>query len=121
VSVEPYRKGLAYNERIAASDRQAEQGWSDAVSREPDGALVVSMKDTSGAPLRGLRISGVIGRGASARTDAALDFTDIGDGRYRATPPRLAPGTWVVTVEARRQGEQSEPDYRARRRLWLER
>jgi nitrogen fixation protein FixH len=29
VANEPYRKGLAYNERILADERQAQLGWSE--------------------------------------------------------------------------------------------
>ncbi|MFX8903205.1 FixH family protein, partial [Acinetobacter baumannii] len=32
VANEPYRKGLHYNERIAADERQAQLHWSDGVS-----------------------------------------------------------------------------------------
>ena len=35
VSNEPYRKGLHYNERIAADERQSALGWTDDVDDRP--------------------------------------------------------------------------------------
>ena len=35
VANEPYRKGLAYNERIAADERQARLGWTETLRGRP--------------------------------------------------------------------------------------
>ena len=35
VANEPYRKGLHYNERIAADERQARLGWTDDAAGRP--------------------------------------------------------------------------------------
>jgi nitrogen fixation protein FixH len=55
VSVEPYRKGLAYNDRIADGERQTAMGWSDTASLYPTGHVVVRMTAKDGTPLIGLR------------------------------------------------------------------
>ncbi len=47
-----YRKGLAYNQRIAESAAQEQLGWSEKVAFDPvSGALVVTLLDRDGKAL----------------------------------------------------------------------
>ena len=41
VANEPYRKGLHYNERIEADERQARLGWSDSIEIGRDGRVTL--------------------------------------------------------------------------------
>ncbi len=118
VSVEPYRKGLAYNQRIADGERQDALGWHDHASLERSGLVAVQMAASDGTPLVGLQLTAVLGRPATARGDMPLTFTEAAPGDYRAVVGPLAAGTWMITLEAYRDADHTAP-YRAKRRLWL--
>lgn len=115
VAVEPYRKGLAYNDRIALSDAQIALGWHDTIAVDRSGVVVVTIAASNGEPVSQLRLTGRIGRAATETQDVRLTFSETASGQYRASTAELAPGSWVVEINA----ERGEADYRARRRLWL--
>lgn len=119
VSAEPYRKGLAYNERIAAGERQAALGWQEDVIVERGGLVRVIIRDADGNPVPYLKLAGTIGRPSTIRFDRRLALTERAPGRYEAEAGVLDAGAWLVGVEARRTADDGEPTYRARRRLWL--
>lgn len=118
VAVEPYRKGLAYNDRIAAGERQAAIGWRETASLDASGRVAVRMTAKDGAPITGLRLTAVLGRAVTERGDVPLTFTETAPGDYVAMVGPLAAGTWLITFEA---SDRTDPAilYRAKRRLWL--
>jgi nitrogen fixation protein FixH len=118
VANEPYRKGLAYNERILADERQARLGWSERLEVGRDGHLQLVLAEQDGSPVRGLRIEGVLGRAATNRYDVNLAFVETAPGQYEAQGPELPAGSWLISLEAR-PVEGAQPSYRLRRRLWL--
>lgn len=118
VANEPYRKGLAYNERILADERQARLGWSERLELGRDGHLRLGLAEQDRRPVRGLRVQGVLGRAATSRHDIDLAFVEMAPGQYEAQGPELAPGSWLIALEAR-TAEGAQPTYRLRRRLWL--
>ena len=119
VSVEPYRKGLAYNDRIAAGERQVELGWTDIASLDASGRVAVRMAAKDGAPVTGLLLTAVFGRAVTARGDIALTFAEVAPGNYMAMIGPLEAGTWMLTLEATPGGTDQAILYRAKRRLWL--
>lgn len=119
VAIEPYRKGLAYNERIAAGERQAALGWTETVTIRRDGTVTASIVSSNGAAVGGLVVNGRIGRPSTASHDQPLIFTERSPGQYIATASPIADGAWLVTAEARVAGSAADPVYRTRRRLWL--
>ena len=119
VAVEPYRRGLAYNQRIAADERQSARGWRDAITASPDGAITVYLVGPDDQPIRGVRVTGTIGRPATAAHDRALTLVAQASGLHTGTTGVLQPGAWIVTIEAHAAPTDAEPIYRARRRLWL--
>jgi nitrogen fixation protein FixH len=121
VSREPYRKGLHYNERIAAGERQAKLGWTDAVALSRDGRVVVAMRSGDGRPVTGLRIETTVGRPSTDRQDIRLGLSEVAPGRYEGATVPLAAGSWLLALEVRTDKSAADPVYRARRRLWLER
>jgi nitrogen fixation protein FixH len=118
VAVEPYRKGLAYNERIAADERQSDLGWRSEIALLPAGRIEVQLADRDGRPLehRDVRVS--VGRPATGQFDRTLQLTEAAPGRYVANTEAFGTGTWVAGLDARNQPDD-DPVYRARRRLWL--
>jgi len=122
VAQEPYRKGLAYNDRIAADERQSKLGWTIALDASMAGQVVVSFTDTDARPVTGLVVAGRIGRPASSAGERGLAFVEIEPGRYIADTGPLDAGTWQADVDAKRASGASasdDPVFRARRRLWL--
>jgi nitrogen fixation protein FixH len=125
VAHEPYRKGLAYNQRIAADERQEGLAWTPVVEIERRGAIAVTLSDAEGRPVTGLRLDGTIGRPATMRQDISVRLEERSPGRYVAHMAALEPGAWIVGIEARLEGAGlasagDAPIYRLRRRLWLD-
>jgi nitrogen fixation protein FixH len=117
VAHEPYRKGLAYNDRIGADERQALLGWSDRLEVMRDGLIVLTLTEAD-RPVGGLKIVGTLGRPATNRHDLKLVFAETAAGRYEAQANGISPGSWLVTLEMRKQID-AEPTYRSRKRLWI--
>jgi nitrogen fixation protein FixH len=120
VANEPYRKGLAYNDRIAADERQARLGWTETLEVGRDGHVTLALAERDRRGVRGLKVEGVLGRPATNRHDVKLVFAETAPGRYEAKTAGVAEGSWLIALEARTQSG-AEPIYRSRRRLWLER
>jgi nitrogen fixation protein FixH len=118
VANEPYRMGLAYNERIGAAARQAQLGWSERLDFGRDGHALFVLAERDGRPVRGLRVEGVLGRPASNAHDVKLAFVETAPGEYAAQTAQVPAGSWLIALEARAR-EGAEPIYRLRRRLWL--
>jgi len=119
VAVEPYRKGLAYNDRVAAAERQAGLGWQETVAVTGDGKLSVSISSREGAPVTGLIVTALIWRPTVATHDRPLVLQEDTPGRYVGAAGALPEGNWIVAVEARTAKTGMEPTFRARRRLWV--
>src|SRR5688572_466712 len=121
VAQEPYRKGLHYNDRIAAAERQEALGWTSDVRLAPEnGALTLALTSASGLPVSGLKISGAIGRPSTAQHDTKLALFETAPGRYAAEVGAREPGDWLLTLEAARVSDAGRDIvYRLRRRLWL--
>jgi nitrogen fixation protein FixH len=119
VANEPYRKGLNYNERIAADERQAGLGWSDAVEIGRDGRVALQVSNRDGRPVTGLKIEAVLGRPSTNRHDVRLTLGEAAPGRYEAQTAPLGEGSWLIAAEARVDARAEDPVYRTRRRVWL--
>lgn len=119
VSNEPYRKGLHYNDRIQADERQAQLGWTETVDVARDGHVVVTLRDRDGQPVSRARLEAQLGRPSTSRQDIKLTLSESSTGRYEAQAGALGEGNWTIAVDARTADGGDEPTFRARRRLWL--
>jgi nitrogen fixation protein FixH len=118
-TTDAYRKGLAYNSRIAKGEAQARLGWRDKVAYVALAQRVrVDLTDSAGASVPGLALTGEIGRPATDRFDRQLAFTQTGPVTYEADAAGLEPGWWMVEIAARKQGG-AEPLYEGRTRIWI--
>jgi nitrogen fixation protein FixH len=117
VANEPYRKGLHYNERISAEERQAQLGWTEKLDVTQDGGIALLLTDNAGQPITGLKVETVLGRPATNREDIRVALNEVAPGRYTAQVAPLGAGSWLVALEAR--ADAGEPVYRLRRRLWF--
>ena len=119
VANEPYRKGLHYNDRISAGERQIRLGWTDTVAATRDGRVVVTLAAGNGEPVRGVHMSAQLGRPSTNRHDIRLELREATPGRYEAKAGPLDEGNWIIALEGRSDANTADPDYRTRRRLWL--
>lgn len=119
VSNEPYRKGLAYNERIEADKIQQALGWETNIALSSTGdALDIMINDRNGNPIGGLGLEGSIGRPATAAMDVVLDVKETAPGHYQAKFPTLMAGAWQIDLAAKeltRNGDKIV--WRARKRV----
>jgi nitrogen fixation protein FixH len=114
-----YKKGLAYNHRIARDAEQARAGWKDTVEIGGETPhLRITLTDHGGAAVAGKRLVAKFGRPATDRFDMTLDLAETGAGVYEAAVPVVAEGSWIVDVSAY-DGATEEPAYEARRRVWI--
>jgi len=114
-----YRKGLAYNARIAVAQAQAKRGWHDRLDYVPGTErLRLSLVDRDGAGVSGLAVSAQLGRPATDQFDRTIALSQTGPGVYEAQVPSIEAGWWRVQITAQRQTE-GEVLYQARRRLWI--
>ena len=118
VASEPYRKGLAYNDRIAASERQTSRGWHDTLDVTRDGRISLIVRDQSGVAVSGLKVTATLARPSTAGHDHTAILNEQYDGRYAADIAQREAGNWIATIEAR-ESSSTEPVFRSRRRLWL--
>jgi len=119
VANEPYRKGLAYNDRIAAGERQVKLGWNGTLDAERNGKVSLALVDRDGRAVTGQVVTVTIGRPVTGKDDKTVSLTEIAPGQYMAAGPDLAPGAWIISAEVADHANASNPSYRLRRRVWL--
>ena len=116
---DPYRKGMHYNDTIAAAARQAEQGWrTELIYNSKTGRLTLSLWDKEGQPVAGLHNSAILSRPATDREDHAVKFSETQAGMY-AAELRLAPGQWVVQLQSEELSRAGDPAYRLKQRILI--
>ena len=118
VSEEPYRKGLGYNQRIAADDRQTALRWQVDLDVKATGAVKLALVDASGKPIVNKRVSLQVGRPSTRSFDRTIALTETTPGTYAGTSQVFSSGNWVADAEVE-DSQNQEPSYRIRRRLWL--
>ncbi len=117
-----YRKGLAYNERVAAAEAQAKLGWRNKLDYLPERRRIrVSLTDAAGEAVSGLALMAQVQRPATNRFDREIALEQTGPGIYEADVAVLDAGWWTVNLTARKgAADQNEAAlYESRRRLWI--
>lgn len=118
-TADAYRKGVAYNASLEEARQLDKLGWQGTLKATSDRIEFV-LKNADGQPVRGVRVEGRVGRPATDTFDQSVAFEDDGSGLYRSEPLQLAPGNWIVAVEAHDPVDAgSSPRYRLKDRLWL--
>jgi nitrogen fixation protein FixH len=113
-----YRKGLAYNDRIAEERAQADLGWTNEARIEKD-ELRVFIRDKDQKGVGNLQITAVLGRPATNTNDRTLKLTEVAAGEYMATIGALEAGNWVAAMEAREAlSGNDRVVYQSKVRLW---
>lgn len=123
VSKQPYRRGLDYNDRIAADERQKIRGWTHRVQLDlAKTKLRLDLADKHGRPVSGLRIKGFVGRPSTVQHDLPVHLAETEPGTYTANLTRLSGGNWLVQLDASElKPAGPETVYRLKERVWLKR
>jgi nitrogen fixation protein FixH len=112
VSSTPYEDGVAYNRKLAQLAAQSRLGWAPVASVTPDGAVLIVVRDRTGAPVQGLTLSGRLERPATEAGRIVPVFHEEQPGTYIARPGRLV-GAWDLTVDLKdREGRRFEAERR---------
>ena len=105
---DPYRKGLHYNDMLAADERQAERGWQTTVAYDDKTQqLRVSLIDKAAEPVSGLHVAVMLSRPATSKDDRHLRLKEVSRGVY-AADVGLAPGVWVLAISHARRTRGGE-------------
>ncbi len=121
VSQEPYRKGLAYNDRIAADQRQAALGWTRTLKLDAAGQVALTLRDQHDRPVSGLQVMALIGRPSTAQHDVTVRLLEGPAGVYNAAIARRDSGAWIVSLTAKTVTADgaAQTVYRVKERIWL--
>jgi nitrogen fixation protein FixH len=121
VANEPYRKGLKYNERIEASERQADLGWRDEIKIANSGdKIAIDIRDKDGKAVSGLVIKATIGRPAAESDDLTVTLNESAAGQYDANISPRPAGNYIASIEATDPARAADGVlYRSKERLWL--
>lgn len=114
---DPYRRGLHYNDTVAAAERQAERGWRSSLSYDAGNRrLSLGLTDNQAKPVTGLKINALVGRPVTDKEDHALSLKEEASGVYSADI-ELRPGQWVVSAATPEEPRSGEPAYQLKQRL----
>ena len=107
-----YKKGLAYNQDLAATQAQQERGWEATLTvgdQAQDGRLfgaAVTFRDIARKPLDGLTVRLRAERPTHEGYDTAVEMTPHGGGLYKGRIVLALPGQWAMRLVAARGKDQ---------------
>lgn len=114
VSETPYEDGIGFNRTVAQRRAQAELGWSATATNMAEG-VEVDLRDSTGTPLQGLKVEGVLRRPATQAGQIGLKFSEASAGRYVA---KAGPGSGAWDLHFAAKGAGSELFEGERRLTW---
>lgn len=107
-----YRKGLSYNDRLAAAEAQGALGWQVEVAPENGKAgeltLVLSLADREGRAFAADSVTAGLERPSVAALDRAVAFQELKRGRYAATLESLPAGVWDLRLVLHKAADRYE-------------
>ncbi len=107
-----YRRGLQYNEALAAQRAQDALGWQVEVGEhnEAPGELVLrlSLADREGRAIAAERVVATLERPSQIALDRAVVFHAQRRGRYSAAVTELPPGVWDLRLVVHKGADSYE-------------
>lgn len=114
-----YKRGLNYNERIAAEQAQSARGWQPTLRYDAGkDRILLKVVDRNGHPVVGLRVAGEVRRPVTDKSDKALEMHEIAPAVY-AADAQLAPGQWTVMAQLYETAASQTPAHQHKQRLWV--
>lgn len=116
-----YRKGLEYDERLAAEARQERLGWNaDLQFTERGGQLRFTLEGEDGRPISGRLVRVRVGRPATDKFDQTLLLSETAPGTYTQDVSLTGDGNWLASLEVLEGYDEAKSVvYRMKKRLWL--
>ena len=99
VTEQPYEKGLAYNDTVAASDAQLALGWSSTI-RLNGSDVVAVLTDKDGAAITGAMLNVEFTRPTVEGYDFSEVLAETSGGVYMSTVDFPLDGQWDVRIFA---------------------
>jgi len=97
VTEQPYEKGLAYNDTVAASDAQLALGWSSKIKL--DGSdVIVTLTDSDDAAITGATLKVSFTRPTMEGYDFSALLHGDGSGVYKSSVEFPLDGQWDVRI-----------------------
>ena len=104
-----YKKGLAYNQRLAAAAEQEKLGWKASLGARFDGdnrvTLSLDLRDRLTNPINAADVKATLIRPVQEGFDQTASLVERGDGRYDATIDLPLAGQWDVHLTADARGK----------------
>lgn len=106
-----YKKGIDYNQRLAAASAQKALGWQaslEAVKASDTGTMAITfaLEDKASAPIVAADVTARIDRPLQDGFEQVMTLREIGSGRYSADIDLPMKGQWEVQVTAEARGER---------------
>ncbi|RIA47806.1 FixH family protein [Dichotomicrobium thermohalophilum] len=116
-----YRKGLEYDERLAAEARQERLGWNaDLQLAERGGQLRFKLEGDDGRPVSGRLVRVRMGRPATDKFDRTILLNETSPGLYTRDISLPGAGNWLASLEVLEGYDEAKSVvYRMKKRLWL--
>ncbi|MEM7044954.1 MAG: FixH family protein [Pseudomonadota bacterium] len=109
-TVSAYKKGVDYNERLAAAAKQEALGWKASLDAKADDAgrmvITFALDDRGGAPVAAADVLAKVDRPLQDGLDQMVVFDEIESGRYRAAIDLPLEGQWEVQIDAVARGDR---------------
>ncbi|MFA5952126.1 MAG: FixH family protein [Hyphomicrobium sp.] len=109
---DPYRRGLAYNDTIAARDKDLALGWSIVIGYERtgprSGLLSITARGHDHGPLKGATIDATATRIGKVVDTLAVDLSLASESTAAGIITFPHPGRWFVRAVITRGGNTSE-------------
>ncbi len=99
VTINPYEKGLAYNEVITKADEQAALGWHGDVVYEND-KLQFTLKDKAGKAIIGANVVAILERPIGTKEHLRVVLNEASFGIYEKAMTFPLKGQWEVKIHA---------------------
>ena len=96
-----YENGLAYNQTLAASDKQKALGWTSQIELK-NHRLTLHLTDKTGQPVTQAKVKLTWMREVQSGYDRTTSLTETDKGLYTADVSLPLPGQWDTYVEVLR-------------------
>jgi len=116
-----YRKGLEYDERLAAEARQERLGWNADLTLAGRGdELRLKLAGEDGLPVSGRLVRVRVGRPATNKFDRTIQLNEVAPGTYSRQISLPGDGNWLASLEILEGYDEAKSVvYRMKKRLWL--
>jgi nitrogen fixation protein FixH len=116
-----YRKGLAYDDRLAEQAQQDLLGWNADLELAGRGSqLRFTVQGDDGRPVSGRVVRVRIGRPSTDQFDQTLRLSETSPGVYTADVSLAGAGNWLASAQVLEGYDEDMPVvYRMKKRLWL--